>query len=60
MKEHTGIAQIGFVPRCFVANILGGVVDILVRFAKTGGSDALVRDSLSRHVGVVVVCNWVW
>ena len=36
--------------RSLVANVLCSVVDVLVRLAETGGGDALVRDSLSRHV----------
>jgi hypothetical protein len=43
-----------------VANVLGGVVDVLVRLAETGGSDTLVRDSLSRHVDSEVICSLVW
>ena len=44
-----------------VADILGGVVDVLVRLAETGGGDALVRNSLSGHVrwGCDVQFGWV-
>lgn len=56
----TGVAQVGLVSGRLVANVLGGVVDVLVRLAETGGSDALVRDSLSRHVDSEVICSLVW
>ena len=48
-KKHTGVAQVGLVSRSLVANVLGGVVDVLVRLAETGGGDALVGNSLARH-----------
>lgn len=47
---RTGVAQVCLVTRSLVADILGGVVDILVRLAETGGGDALVGNSLARHV----------
>ena len=58
-KKHTGVAQVGLVSRSLVANVLGGVVDVLVRLAETGGGDALVRDSLSRHVDAKAMCSLV-
>ena len=58
-KKHTGVAQVGLVSRSLVANVLGGVVDVLVRLAETGGGDALVRDSLSRHVDAEVLCSLI-
>ena len=59
IETHTGVAQVGLVSRCLVANILGGVVDVLVCLAETGGGDALVRDSLSRHVDAEVLCSLI-
>ena len=56
-KKHTGVAQVGLVSRSLVANVLCSVVDVLVRLAETGGGDALVRDSLSRHVDAEVLCS---
>lgn len=59
-KELTGVAQVGLVSGRLVANVLGGVVDVLVRLAETGGGDALVRDSLSRHVDNNVKFSLFW
>jgi hypothetical protein len=59
LLASVGVAQVGLVSRSLVANVLSGVVDVLVRLAETGRGDALVRDSLSRHVDAEVMCSLI-